>query len=244
MKDFMRGVEIYLNKTQSVLLLVSVVVIAALSFTLGFIVQGGDEEQRGSATQADIASQKRGVAVFQVEEASHEKSSKSGQPEQAESREKKELIAETELTFYKTLSDGPKEKKAEKTESVDKKANEQLAKKEKVKKPIKKTPIKVVKAKKKPVVKKVKKAVPARKRTDTMYTVQVGSFQSKKDAFSLKNRLERRGYDSYIMIFNKGNAKWFRVRVGAINNKDDAQALSNKINSEESLNTYIATYDR
>lgn len=68
------------------------------------------------------------------------------------------------------------------------------------------------------------------------FTVQLGSFRSVDNAYSLEKKLNARGYPSFVKKFvvpNKGT--WYRVRVGTFNNKEKAKIYAEKIKSKEKL---------
>jgi len=55
------------------------------------------------------------------------------------------------------------------------------------------------------------------------FTVQVGAFNTRKDADSLRLRLEKKGYNSYIEAIRAGRKDLFKVRVGSFHARDDAE---------------------
>jgi cell division septation protein DedD len=95
-----------------------------------------------------------------------------------------------------------------------------------------------------PTKKPEKELVLEKKAGGNLYTVQVASFTSKDEAFNLKNKLEKKGFDSYIVLFMKGEVKWFRVRVGSLNTKEEASQISKKIKEEIKLNSFVTSYER
>ena len=70
------------------------------------------------------------------------------------------------------------------------------------------------------------------------FTIQVGSFADRTNAQKLCDNLSTKGYDSYIQEFKGEIAQFYRVRVGRIGKKHDADMLEAKLKSE-SLPTKI-----
>lgn len=64
-------------------------------------------------------------------------------------------------------------------------------------------------------------------------TVQVGAFKNSKDAETLKQRLESKGYKVYIKKSSlTKNTKLYKVRVGRFAAREDADVLDNKLKKE------------
>jgi len=72
------------------------------------------------------------------------------------------------------------------------------------------------------------------------YTVQVASSQSEEKALALVNRLKAQGYPAYIEEALLEGEKWFRVRVGSFQNKEDALELADRLRKEEGLEESMA----
>ena len=63
-----------------------------------------------------------------------------------------------------------------------------------------------------------------------IFTVQVGSFSSQKNARALVNKLVRRNYEAYI---EEGeNGRMYRVRVGRVASKGEANNLAARLKNE------------
>ncbi len=69
------------------------------------------------------------------------------------------------------------------------------------------------------------------------YSIQVGAFSSEKAARELATELGRHGYDAYLMDEGRG-ARW-KVRVGPLGTRQEAEAISAKLKREQHLPTWI-----
>ncbi|MFQ5560659.1 MAG: SPOR domain-containing protein [Nitrospinota bacterium] len=218
-----------LTKNQYILLLLGILLISVLSFVLGFLASSGkNKPDSRTAGTGGTGSYQSGGPALQTSEKSLPVSA-SANPAVASVESKSDLVKESELTFFKSLSEIPKPSAREAPQEKQKKPVEQKKNDEEKKPP-----------------KTKKKQVASTPNTDilNMFTVQVASFKKREDAFSLQKKLERKGYESYTMILNKNDSKWFRVRVGALRTKEEARALLGKLESHENLKAYIATYTR
>jgi cell division septation protein DedD len=65
----------------------------------------------------------------------------------------------------------------------------------------------------------------------------VGAFSSEKAARQLATELGRHGYTAYLMDEGSG-ARW-KVRVGPLDTRREAEALSAKLKREQRLPTWI-----
>ncbi|MCL5236974.1 MAG: septal ring lytic transglycosylase RlpA family protein [Nitrospirae bacterium] len=71
-------------------------------------------------------------------------------------------------------------------------------------------------------------------------TIQVGSFRDEANAKRLKMALDLHYKNVYIMDANVGGAKYFRVRIGKFNNKNDAAALGKSL-ADEGYNVMVTS---
>jgi cell division septation protein DedD len=154
-----------------------------------------------------------------------------------------------DFTFYKTLQndkgtvplkpqDGQKAKEKAQ-ETVEKKEKKEVVKEEKKEKAKEKEQKKEAAIKKDKVVKK-EKAKGNVQAKEKRYTLQIAAFKEKNTAEELAGRLKKKGYDSYIVpvtIPQKG--VWFRVRVGRLETRPDAQSLQAKLKGKEGFNSFI-----
>lgn len=71
------------------------------------------------------------------------------------------------------------------------------------------------------------------------YTVQVGAFKKMKDASTLKSRLEKNGYNSYIERTKTGGTSLFKVRVGSFNIRSDAEKIVSSLKKKEKIDSFV-----
>lgn len=71
------------------------------------------------------------------------------------------------------------------------------------------------------------------------YTVQAGAFKNVSDANILKERLDKKGYKTYITLETKNHKKLYKVRIGDFAARKEAEILSIKIKKSEGLNTFV-----
>lgn len=72
------------------------------------------------------------------------------------------------------------------------------------------------------------------------YTVQVGAFQNASDAERLKEKLDKKGYKTYINTSEtKKHEKLYKVRTGEFKSRKEAEILSIKIRKTEGLQAFV-----
>ncbi len=70
----------------------------------------------------------------------------------------------------------------------------------------------------------------------TVYCVQVGAFKKKSDAYRLRDRLKKRGYDAFVSFSDLGKkGSWHRVRIGQFQRKQSAEKLAKILLKKEKL---------
>jgi cell division septation protein DedD len=69
------------------------------------------------------------------------------------------------------------------------------------------------------------------------FSIQVGAFSSEKAARELAGELGKHGYKAYLMDEGEG-ARW-KVRVGPVRSRSEAEAVSARIKREQRLPTWI-----
>ena len=74
------------------------------------------------------------------------------------------------------------------------------------------------------------------------FTIQVGSFVIQENAIRLKNRLEQKYADVYIVPYDKDDMKFYRVRVGVMKDIKEAEQLAGEL-SATGLVTFITRKD-
>lgn len=74
------------------------------------------------------------------------------------------------------------------------------------------------------------------------WAVQVGSFEQEANANTLRDRLRKRGYASFVERIYGKSAVSYRVRVGPELDRKTADALRDKLASREKLNGLVVHY--
>jgi len=70
------------------------------------------------------------------------------------------------------------------------------------------------------------------------FTIQVGSFKEKSNAYRLKKGLKLKYRDVYITTTYLKGQKFYRVRIGSFNNRDVAYSFAKTL-AEEGYSTFI-----
>jgi len=72
------------------------------------------------------------------------------------------------------------------------------------------------------------------------YTVQAGAFKHVSEADSLKGKLDKKGYKTYVIQSKtKRYQKLYKVMIGEFVTRKEADALSAKIRKSEGLKTFV-----
>lgn len=72
------------------------------------------------------------------------------------------------------------------------------------------------------------------------YTIQAGAFKNISDANILKEKLDKKGYKTYIALsVTKNHKKLYKVMLGDFATRKEAEILSVKIKKSEGLNTFV-----
>lgn len=72
------------------------------------------------------------------------------------------------------------------------------------------------------------------------YTIQAGAFKNEADADSLKAKLDKKGYKTFVIPFRtKKHEKLFKVMVGEFSTRKEADFLSIKLKKTEGLKTFV-----
>ncbi len=72
-----------------------------------------------------------------------------------------------------------------------------------------------------------------------VYTIQVGAFKKMKDAERLKKRLDKKGYDSYIVTVNFKKGNLYKVRAERYDTKSEAEANAAEIKKLKGLDAFV-----
>jgi cell division protein FtsN len=73
----------------------------------------------------------------------------------------------------------------------------------------------------------------------TRYAVQVSSFRDETRAGALKVRLQKNGFDAFLMQTKLANEAWYRVFLGRYGDVQKAQDAANLINKKYKLNAVV-----
>jgi len=100
---------------------------------------------------------------------------------------------------------------------------------------------------KKPAKKPVKKPSPtlataASPEKIRAWTVQVGSFNTSDKALKLRSKLRAKGYKAYVDKIRKQNKTYYRVRVGPVLNRRDADKSLKKLKKAGQINAYVVRH--
>ena len=149
-----------------------------------------------------------------------------------------------ELSFSTILRNEPKPKSVENTVAAKSETQTTPEKKEVVKEPIEvkakaaeKEASPKPKSEERPLEKTQEKTVasPTTEKEPSRFTLQVGSFQSKKEAMSLEAELKKEGYKAFTKTIKLGDkGTWYRVRFGQYQDYD--KALADKASFEKAKN--------
>ncbi|MCH7911565.1 MAG: SPOR domain-containing protein [Deltaproteobacteria bacterium] len=147
---------------------------------------------------------------------------------------------EEEMTFYDTLTQNspsvgasaPVKGKGNRPGEKAPKAKDAMAKLS----PEGKTP---------PLSKKAKRrSVPRIQREGPVWSVQIKAFKRQKDAISLTNKLKSKGYDAYVVSTKKNGPRWYRVRVGRMDNQGQARRMLETLQKKEKYTKAIIARSR
>lgn len=65
------------------------------------------------------------------------------------------------------------------------------------------------------------------------WSVQVRAFSSQNESSELSKKLQHKGYDAYVVEASVGGQTWYRVRVGNVATREEAQSLLKILKSKE-----------
>ena len=67
-------------------------------------------------------------------------------------------------------------------------------------------------------------------------TIQVGAFKERSAAEAIVKRLKGKGYSAYLAPVSEG---LFNVRVGSFENREDAERILTKLETQEKFKPFI-----
>lgn len=74
------------------------------------------------------------------------------------------------------------------------------------------------------------------------WAVQIGSFDSKKNAYALQNKLRKKGFSAFVETIYKKDTPSFRVRVGPELKRELAEKLRKKLENIHKGRTFIVKH--
>lgn len=193
-------------------IIIAIFITSSLSFTLGYFV--GKSVRPPVVNQTSAITQQN--STEQKNPVMYEKGAVNQQPEQIqEHRETQETQQIQQTQETQQTVEIPKTQEIQQTQETQ--SSKETRKTEETKK-----------------TKETKETPKARK-----YTVQAGAFKGVSDANILKERLDKKGYKTYITLETKNHKKLYKVRTGDFATRKEAEILSIKIKKSEGLNTFV-----
>lgn len=81
-------------------------------------------------------------------------------------------------------------------------------------------------------------------RKDGTWAVQVGAFPDEKDANATLARLKDKGYDAFVTRGEVKGKRWYRVRVGRLASRAEAETLQKKLAGQEKTGQSVIVANR
>lgn len=69
------------------------------------------------------------------------------------------------------------------------------------------------------------------------YTVQIGAFQDREDAESLRRKFAKKGYTAYITLSGTGSV--YKVRLGKFSDRQEAASLAARLMKTERVKSFV-----
>lgn len=89
------------------------------------------------------------------------------------------------------------------------------------------------------VVKKINKIVG--KSTQKKWVVQAGTYSKQQNALNFKKKLDKSGMHALVEEYKKGNKIQYRVKVGPVDNKDDARDYQIQLKKSFGVNGWLTS---
>jgi cell division septation protein DedD len=86
-----------------------------------------------------------------------------------------------------------------------------------------------------------KKSAPLQKRSETIFTVQVGAFHNLSYAESLKVMLSKKGYTTYLTTSESEGGKLHKVWIGRFGDKKEAETRCKEIKKTEGIPAFVSS---
>ena len=78
-------------------------------------------------------------------------------------------------------------------------------------------------------------SAPTREPSTRSWSVQIASTLDEKAALQLQEKLKTQGYDAFIVIADVNSARWYRLRVGRFDAKQEAESTRQVLQSQENI---------
>ncbi len=88
---------------------------------------------------------------------------------------------------------------------------------------------------KKPAKSPDKEPKPASTGSSKAWVVQVGSFSKRDNAMRLRDQLRTKGYNTFVEQISSANKTFYRVRVGPVVSRNNAEALQKELQTKMKL---------
>ena len=76
------------------------------------------------------------------------------------------------------------------------------------------------------------------------FTIQVGAFAVRENALRLHDSLSRKYSDASVMVFDRGDQRFYRVRVGRYSRLDQAEAGAERLQEQGFPNAFAVARDK
>ncbi len=221
--------------SSSLLRVISIVVIAGLSFSSGYWLGAGDVQHTGNKTDTDAVEAKLAaqVARNRVLQAKNE----TLQHMVLQWKTKSEQGAHTkvgELTFYKEL---PKQSV---TPAPVPDPSAATVKPKQAHKPMAAQQAPAVQALDMPEPEPVAVAAPSQASDHNSFRIQLASFRTESGAMAMQRKLARSGFSSQVKVADLGEkGQWFRLYAGPYGSRSAAEKAQQQIDTQMKLKGFI-----
>jgi DedD protein len=216
----------YLTRSQLVLLSAGFTLVTVAIFFLGILVGTGIEERK-------LLKKEEPLVKIPVQPLLP--GSKAGTPKE-------------EMTFYDTLANAQTATKAKEGKPAEKGTKSEAKEGQATAKQVppasaKDRTLSLSGVKKETQAEKLSGSQAAKTKSarEANWTVQVNAYPNERDAEALAKKLKDKGYDAYVASTNVKGRAWYRVRVGHLETREQAQDLQETLRQKENLSQSIAT---
>jgi cell division septation protein DedD len=193
-----------------------VVIVSSLSFTLGYFVgKGGNDNRSGNLLQLSesaepAAMQENPPAVAKLLSVEEDRSAQSVEKATEEFRNPEKAPSVIISDMQSEIAEDPAPPQQNKKENNLKQVQVKAAEAEKV------------------------------VSDGSVYTVQIGAFKSSAEAEAFRKKFEKKGFRTFITTaMNRDNEEIYKVKTGQFRDRKGAEILSLKLNKTEQLKTFV-----